>query len=76
VYRKAFIPIAERLAKLGVLRRGVDVAYTVDMFWFYFGCTSYFTLRDDNGWSYERAARWLADQACRELLAHAGGRKA
>jgi AcrR family transcriptional regulator len=76
VYRKAFIPIAERLAKLGVLRRGVDVAYTVDMFWFYFGYTSYFTLHDDNGWSYERAARWLADQACRELLAHAGARKA
>lgn len=74
VYREAFIPIAERLAKLGALRQGVDVAYTVDMFWFYFGYTSYFTLHDDNGWSYGRAARWLADQACRELLAHAGAR--
>jgi AcrR family transcriptional regulator len=75
VYRKAFVPIAERLAKLGALRRGGDVACAVDMFWFYFGYTSYFTLHDDNGWSYERAAHWLADQACREVLAHTGARE-
>jgi AcrR family transcriptional regulator len=68
VYRTAFVPIAARLAKLGALRRGVDVAAAVDLFWFYFGYTSYFTLHDDNGWSYERAEHWLADQACRELL--------
>lgn len=69
VYRTAFVPIAERLAKLGALRHGIDVAAAVDLFWFYFGYTSYFTLHDDNGWSYERAEHWLADQACRELLA-------
>jgi len=40
----------------------------VDILWFYFGYASYFTLHDENGWSYERAERWLADQACRELL--------
>jgi hypothetical protein len=71
VYRTAFVPIAERLAKLGALRRGIDVAAAVDLFWFYFGYTSYFTLHDDNGWSYERAEHWLADQACRELLSEA-----
>jgi len=75
VYRKAFIPIAQRLVKLRALRRGVDVAYAVDLLWFYFGYTSYFTLHDDNGWSYERAEHWLADQACRELLSKPGGRK-
>jgi len=68
VYRTAFVPIAERLAKLGALRRGIDVAAAIDLFWFYFGYTAYFTLHDDNGWSYERAEHWLADQACRELL--------
>jgi AcrR family transcriptional regulator len=68
VYRQAFVPIAERLATLGALRPGVDVATAVDLFWFYFGYTSYFTLHDDNGWSYERAEHWLAGQACRELL--------
>ncbi len=75
VYRRAFIPIAERLVKLGALRRGLDVAYTVDVFWFYFGYASYFTLHDDNGWAYERAERWLADQACRELLADTAPRQ-
>jgi AcrR family transcriptional regulator len=75
VYRQAFVPIAERLAKLGALRRGIDVAAAVDLFWFYFGYTSYFTLHDDNDWSYERAEHWLADQACRELLDRFSGRK-
>ena len=68
VYRRAFMPIAERLAALGALRPGVDIARAVDLFWFYFGYASYFTLHDDNGWSYEQAEHWLADQACRELL--------
>jgi AcrR family transcriptional regulator len=68
VYRKAFVPIAERLSKLGALRAELDIAGAVDLFWFYFGYTSYFTLHDDNGWSYDRAERWLADRACRDLL--------
>jgi hypothetical protein len=75
VYRKAFVPIAKRLATLGALRQGIDVAAAVDLFWFYFGYTSYFTLHDDNGWSYERAEQWLADQACRELLHNSGRRR-
>jgi AcrR family transcriptional regulator len=68
VYRAALVPVAERLDKLRALRRGTDVAQAVDILWFYFGYASYFTLHDENGWSYERAERWLADQACRELL--------
>ena len=68
VYRAALEPVAEQLAKLGALRPGIDVAHAVDLLWFYFGYSSYFTLHDDNGWSYQRAEHWLADQACRELL--------
>jgi AcrR family transcriptional regulator len=68
VYRAAFVPVAERLADLGALRSGVDVADAVDLLWFYFGYSAYFTLHDDNQWSYPRAEQWLADQACRELL--------
>ena len=64
----AFIPIAERLLQLGALRPGIDIAGAVDLFWFYFGYTSYFTLHDDNGWSYERAEHRLAERACRDLL--------
>jgi hypothetical protein len=70
VYRAALVPVAERLAALGVLRPGLDVALAVDVLWFYFGYSSYFTLLDDNGWSYDRAQRWLAEQARRALLAN------
>jgi hypothetical protein len=68
VYRTALEPVAGQLAKLGALRPGIDTTHAVDVLWFYFGYSSYFTLHDDNGWSYERAEHWLADQACRELL--------
>lgn len=68
VYREALVPIARRLVQLGDLRPGIDAAETVDLLWFYFGYSSYFTLHDDNGWSYERAERWLADQAMAALL--------
>lgn len=68
IYRAALIPIAERLAALGNLRPGMDSAEAADLLWFYFGYASYFTLHDDNGWSYERAEHWLADQAIAALL--------
>jgi AcrR family transcriptional regulator len=68
IYRAALVPIAERLAQLGELRPGIEVAQTVDLLWFFFGYASYFTLHDDNGWSYERAEHWLADQAMAALL--------
>lgn len=68
VYRAAFVPMAERLASLGALRPGTSVRHAVDVLWFYFGYSSYFTLHDDNGWPYQRAEHWLAAQAARELL--------
>jgi AcrR family transcriptional regulator len=69
IYRSAFVPPAERLAELGALRSGMNAAHAVDVLWFYFGYSSYFTLHDDNGWSYAQASRWMADQVCHELLA-------
>lgn len=68
IYRAALVPIAERLIRLGDMRPGINVGEAVDLLWFYFGYSSYFTLHDDNGWSYERAERWLADQAIAALL--------
>ena len=68
VYRRAFVPIEQRLSDLGALRPDLDVEQTIDLLWFYFGYASLFTLHDDNGWSYERAEQWLAAQASRELL--------
>jgi AcrR family transcriptional regulator len=68
IYRAALAPIAERLVQLGDLRPGIRTADAADLLWFYFGYSSYFTLHDDNGWSYERAEHWLADQAIAALL--------
>jgi AcrR family transcriptional regulator len=68
IYRAALVPIAERLVQLGDLRSGMGVADAVDLLWFYFGYSSYFTLHDDNGWSYERAEHWLASQAIAAML--------
>jgi hypothetical protein len=53
---------------LGALREGMDVKQAADVFWFYFGYAGLFTLVDDNGWSYERAERWLCEEASRALL--------
>lgn len=72
IYRAALVPIAERLIQLGDMRPGIDAAATVDLLWFYFGYWSYFTLHDDNGWSYERAEHWLAQQAMAALLSSPG----
>jgi AcrR family transcriptional regulator len=72
VYRAALVPIAERLAQLGGLQPGRNAADAADLLWFYFGYSSYFTLHDDNGWSYERAEHWLADQAIAALLPQPG----
>jgi AcrR family transcriptional regulator len=71
LYRGSFVEFAARLLELDALRDGIDEEYAVDMLWFYFGYSSYFTLHDDNGWSYKRAEDWLVEQACRELLAPA-----
>ena len=67
-YRKALIQIGRHLANLGALRKTMDVNQAVDVLWFYFGYSGLFTLVDDNGWSYERAEKWLRDEARRALL--------
>jgi hypothetical protein len=60
--------LARRLADLHALRDGMDVEQAVDVLWFYFGYSGLFTLRDENGWSYERGERWLGAQANWALL--------
>jgi AcrR family transcriptional regulator len=67
-YREAFVPIAERLFNLGALHEGMDLNHAVDVFWIYLGYSGLFTLRDEIGWSYDRAERWLCEQTSRALL--------
>ncbi|WP_405093808.1 TetR/AcrR family transcriptional regulator [Micromonospora sp. NBC_01392] len=66
-YRDAIEAVAVRLRDVGGLRAGMDVAEATDILWFYFGYSGYFTLLDDNGWTYERSERWLVDQATAAL---------
>ncbi|HZC36109.1 MAG TPA: TetR/AcrR family transcriptional regulator [Chthoniobacterales bacterium] len=66
--RQAFRPVAQHLSDLDALRDGLDVNQAVDVLWFYFGFSGFFTLRDENGWSYERAERWLCEEASRAML--------
>jgi AcrR family transcriptional regulator len=68
IYRAAITSIAKRLVQLGDLRTGMSVVDVADLLWFYFGYSSYFTLHDDSGWSYERAEQWLASQATTAVL--------
>ncbi|MFI0242488.1 TetR/AcrR family transcriptional regulator [Streptomyces sp. NPDC016845] len=68
VYRNGFVRTAQRLADIGGLRPGTDLDLAADVLWFYFGYSSYFTCVDENGWSLERAEKWLLGQARAALL--------
>jgi hypothetical protein len=68
-YRAAFVPIAEKLAKLGALASDIDVPTDGRLPVVLLRLLVVLTLHDDNHWSYERAEQWLADQASHTLLA-------
>lgn len=59
---------AARLAELGGLRDGLEAGEAAAVLRFYFGYSSYFTCADENGWTYEKAERWLLAQARAALL--------
>jgi phage baseplate assembly protein W len=69
VYREALTRISQRIADVGSLREGVDVQKATDMLWLYFGYAGLFVMHDDNGWTWDEAEDWLADQAIHALLA-------
>lgn len=68
IYRDALTRVSQHLANLKSLRQGIDVTYATDVLWFYFGYAGLFTMHDDNGWSYDQAEQWLADQAIHAVL--------
>jgi AcrR family transcriptional regulator len=67
-YRDGILFAAQRLADLGALRDGLTAEEALDVLWFYFGYAGFFTLVDDNGWSYPTAEEWLRDAASRAVL--------
>jgi AcrR family transcriptional regulator len=62
-YRSAAASVAVRLGEVGGLHPDMTVQQATDILWFYFGYAGYFTLVDDNGWSYDQAEQWLVKQA-------------
>jgi AcrR family transcriptional regulator len=67
-YRAGMHVVAMRLCELDALKSHVTVKDAIDVLWFYFGYTGFFTLLDDNGWPPEKAERWLRDAAAASLL--------
>jgi AcrR family transcriptional regulator len=60
--------VAPRLNDLGGLRQDIDPDTARDILWLYLGYAGYFTLVEDNGWSYDRAETWLYDAVRQALL--------
>jgi AcrR family transcriptional regulator len=60
--------VAGRLADLGALREGMNADEATDILWFYLGYAGFFSLVDDNGWSYARAEKWLCAAVSQTLL--------
>jgi AcrR family transcriptional regulator len=67
-YRGFHVFVAERLVALDALRDGVSAEHATDVLWFYLGLAGFFTLVDDDGWSYPKAEKWLLARVTQALL--------
>jgi AcrR family transcriptional regulator len=67
-YQRGFTNIANRLAELGALKRGLDAKEAAKILWFYFGFPAYNSAIDDNCWSYAHTESWLYKAASASLL--------
>jgi len=46
----------------------MDADEALDIIWFYLGYAGFFTLVDDNGWTYQKAEKWLCTAVSQALL--------
>lgn len=60
--------VGQRLSELDALRPGMAPDEAADILWLYLGYGGFATLVDDNGWSYERAEKWLYNAVRHALL--------
>jgi AcrR family transcriptional regulator len=67
-YREALGQIARRLRKLKALRREMTEALAIDILWFFLGHEAWHLLVTDRQWSWDKAERWLRNQAAVALL--------
>ncbi len=67
-YRQSFLTVARHLATLDALKAELTLEDAADVLWFYFGYWGYFTLHNENKWTYEKAEQWLFMAARQALL--------
>ena len=67
-YRQSFLTVAQHLATLDTLKAELTLEDAADVLWFYFGYWGYFTLHNENKWTYEKAEQWLFTAARQALL--------
>jgi AcrR family transcriptional regulator len=67
-YRSSINSVGQRLADFNALRPGADAEFATDVLWLYFGFPGLSAMHDDSGWPYDKAEKWLADEAIRALL--------
>ncbi|MFB7598518.1 hypothetical protein [Streptomyces sp. NPDC056160] len=60
--------VATRLSDLTALRPGLTAERATDILWFYLGHHSWRLCVSDQGWSWEEAERWLAEQVWAAVL--------
>ncbi|WP_233624816.1 TetR/AcrR family transcriptional regulator [Actinoplanes sp. ATCC 53533] len=61
---------ARRLAAMGALRPGMDVARATDVLWLHLCNAAYFVRTDDLGWSLDDSETWLNEALPFALLGH------
>jgi AcrR family transcriptional regulator len=71
-YRGSIASVGQRLADMNALRPGADAEFATGVLWFHFGFPGLSAMHDDSGWSYDKAEKWLADEAIRALTTGAG----
>lgn len=67
-YRGSCLMVAERVKETGGLQEDMPVQKAGEILWFYFGYWSWYTLHNENGWSYEACERWLLASAKSAIL--------
>lgn len=68
-YRGSCMMIAQKLETLKALKQDLSAEQARDILWMYFGYWSWYTLHNENGWSYAESEQWLL-QAAKTALLH------
>lgn len=67
-YRAWCAQVIKHLQDLDALRPDLTKKAATEILWFFFGYWGFYTLHNENGWSYARAEKWLAATAREALL--------